>query len=232
LKPFDRSWPRENRPPELEPILVIGDDAELGRAVTRAPGGIYLFQPDRSSDLARNLGIRSTVGENKSSSADSKALSMDALLISDDTSPTKNLTAVNMIISGTAPDRLRWWSRSRPVTVTIDGKEIYAGHAAGVAIATGQFMRGLDLFPRGHPGDGKIEVQIIHIRRSQRRKLRTRLAAGTHVPHPEILERSGREVVVAWAQPNRQEIDGQTRKSAAIVAINVWPEAYWIVAGS
>ena len=68
---------------------------------------------------------------------------------------------------------------------------MFHGPCTTVVIATGQFRHGLDLVPRGHPGDGRAEVQIYAVPGRERRELRVRLATGTHVPHPKITQRPG-----------------------------------------
>ncbi len=64
---------------------------------------------------------------------------------------------------GTPPDRLRWSSPAIDLEVQLDGTAWFTGPATTVVIATGQFLRGLDVAPRGHPGDGKAEVQVYEL---------------------------------------------------------------------
>lgn len=104
--------------------------------------------------------------------------------------------AVNMVVLGAAPDRLRWWSRAAAVEVTIDGRERFRGRATTVLVASGQYLRSADIVPRGHPGDGRAEVQVYALARGERRAMRRRLAQGAHVPHPRIREASGRRIEV------------------------------------
>ena len=49
--------------------------------------------------------------------------------------------------------------------IEVDGQPWFAGSATTVVIANGQFLRGADIVPRGHPGDGRLEVQVYELRR-------------------------------------------------------------------
>lgn len=104
--------------------------------------------------------------------------------------------AVNAIVIGVAPARLRATHRRRPVVVTVDGRELFRGRATTVVVANGQFLDGVDAVPRGHPGDGRLEVQVYALRAGERAAMRRRLPAGTHVPHPRIVTGSAREIRV------------------------------------
>src|SRR6185436_13282717 len=92
--------------------------------------------------------------------------------------------ACNLVIAGTAPDRLGWATGEAAIEVAVDGDPWFAGQATTVVVANGQFLRGADLVPRGHPGDGRAEVQVYALTRRARRPMRRRLPTGTHVPHP------------------------------------------------
>jgi diacylglycerol kinase family enzyme len=131
-----------------------------------------------------------------------------------------------MCVVGTAPDRLRWSSSSFDVEVLLDGTAWYTGPATTVVIANGQFLRGLDVVPRGHPGDGKAEVQVYELERRERRAMRTRLATGAHLPHPRIRSRTAREVEVRGTSPLALEIDGVTRSPISDVRFAVVPAAF------
>jgi diacylglycerol kinase family enzyme len=131
-----------------------------------------------------------------------------------------------MCVVGTAPDRLRWSSTAFAVEVVVDGKEWFTGPATTVVIANGQFLRGLDVVPRGHPGDGKAEVQVYELERRERRSLRARLATGAHLPHPRIRSRTARDVEVRGASPLALEVDGVARTPISGVRVAVVPAAF------
>jgi diacylglycerol kinase family enzyme len=83
--------------------------------------------------------------------------------------------------------------------VSVNGRPAFDGRATTVIVANGQFLDGLDVVPRGHPGDGRMEVQVYALQRGERKAMRSRLPQGTHVPHPRITTASGRSVVVTVA---------------------------------
>jgi hypothetical protein len=215
IRPGEEWGSPTDQPPDVD---VSGSDAALARAVARAPGALIRFQPDDTSDLARAVGL--TPGATRGT-----ALPLDVLALGP-TPLTTELLAANMCVIGTAPDRLRWSSAGFDFEIEIDGRPWFAGRATTAVIATGQFLRGLDLVPRGHPGDGKAEVQVYELGRRERRPMRARLPTGTHVPHPRIRQRGARTVVVRARPPTPCEVDGVAGPPVGDLAIDVRPEAY------
>jgi hypothetical protein len=197
-------------PPDLE---VSGGDNALADAVARAPGALIRFRADPTSDLARAVGLGS-------GDAHGTALPLDVLALAD------GRLACNICVLGTAPDRLRWSSPEFRLEIELDGRQWFEGRATTVVVATGQFLRGLDLVPRGHPGDGKAEIQVYELGRRERRVMRARLASGTHVPHPRIRQRSARAISLRARPAPPCEIDGVAHTPATELAIEVRPEAY------
>jgi hypothetical protein len=199
-------------PPDLE---VDGGDADLASVVSRRPDLLVRFRPDASSDLARaiGLGVDSPV-------ALGVEVPLDLLQIDD------GRVAVNMIVIGTPPDALGRFARRFGVNVRIDSRPLFHGPCTTVVISIGQFRRGLDLVPRGHPGDGRAEVQIYAVPARQRRELRARLATGTHVPHPKITQRSAARVTVSIDRRVLLEVDGRPAPATDLVDVAVVPNAY------
>ncbi len=213
IKPGEEWGTPTTAAPDLE---VAGDDVALARAAADRPGALIRFRPTGGSDLARAVGAQTTGDA-------SVEVRLDALRVED------YGLACNMVVLGVAPDRLRRSSRRRPVTVTVDGIEWFSGRAASVVVATGEFRHGLDLVPRGHPGDGRVEVQVYALAPGERAGMRARLAAGTHVPHPRIVQRTGQKIDVRWAREGsrrRIELDGRGRGRTDRAAIEVVAGAY------
>lgn len=172
-------------PPDLE---VHGGDADLAAVVGPHPGALVRFVPDDSSDLARAIGLAA------GPAPAGVAVPIDALELDG------GAHAVNAVVLGSTPGTLHWVTRTVPMRVLVDGREVYAGRATTVVVASGQFLEGDDAVPRGHPGDGRVEVQVYGLHRSERRPMRARLPRGEHVPHPRITAARGKQVEVEVEQ--------------------------------
>jgi hypothetical protein len=205
-------------PPDHE---VAGTDRALATVVARALGALVRFTPAPGSDLARAVGLeRAADGP----AAGHTELPMDILVC--DGAPDVDVIAVNMVVLGTAPDRVTRLSRRHPVRVTSDGRLLYEGRTTGVVIAVGQWLRGVDLVPRGHPGDGVAEVQCYTLRPGERAAMRRRLAIGEHLPHPRIVTGTAHRVEVAATAPIPVEVDGEAAAPATELVAEVRPGAY------
>jgi hypothetical protein len=195
-------------------VVVSGGDQALARVVADHLGALVEFRPSRTSDLARAVGLQDGL-------AASTPLALDALRLSG------GGLAVNMVVVGTPPDRTHRFTRPLAVSLEVDGTNVSTTRATGIVVATGQFLRGLDVVPRGHPGDGRLEVYVFRLRAGERRAMRSRLPQGTHVPHPRITVRPGRHVeVVAQHAPVAFEVDGEARPPVRACTIDVVEHAY------
>jgi diacylglycerol kinase family enzyme len=112
------------------------------------------------------------------------------------------------------------------VRVLVNGRELATGRATTVVVASGQFFDGLDVVPRGHPGDGRLEVQVYALRRGERRAMRARLPQGVHLPHPHITTSTGRQVEI-HVQGGRLPltIDGVAHEPVADLTVTLIPGA-------
>jgi len=212
-------------------VTATGDDRALARVVADAlaegsGGGVARVRiawhaaPD--ADLAR------AVSATRAPDETSHDLPCDALRVT--ASHRAPGVAVNMAVLGVAPDRVRWWDRSVPVRVSVDGRVVHDGRATGVVVANGEFLRGADVIVRGHPGDGRLELQVYAVPRAQRRALRRRVRTASHVPHPGIVQASGRRVEIAVAGRGWPlEIDGVREGRTREVAVEIAPEAFVLV---
>jgi hypothetical protein len=210
IRPGEEWGSPAGSPPDLD---VSGNDAVLARAVAAAPGALVRFRPDATSDLARAVGLGSedVIGTE---------VSLDALVVTDGS------LGVNMCIVGTPPDRLRWTSPLIELEIELDGRPWFAGRATTAVIAIGQFLRGLDVVPRGHPGDGKAEIQLYELGRRERRGMRARLPTGAHVPHPRIRRGSARAIRLRADPATPCEVDGAPRAPVTDLDVEVRPGAY------
>jgi hypothetical protein len=209
-------------PPDFE---VVGGDRALAAAVAGTPGALVRFRPDGSSDLARAVGLAPGGAADLMGTA--LPLDLLSLNVGDGLSLSDKRAACNMCVLGTPPDRLRWSSPALEIALELDGRPWFSGRTTTVVVATGQFLRGLDIVPRGHPGDGRAEVQVYELARRERRPMRARLPTGSHVPHPRIQQRSARTITLRSAPPARWEVDGSPDPSPApVTTISVVPGAY------
>ena len=94
-----------------------------------------------------------------------------------------------MVVVGVAarPHRLVH-RRARESGSRSTGASSTTGRATAVVVASGQYLRGADVVPRGHPGDGRVEVQVYAVARGERAGVRGRLPQGVHLPHPDITQ--------------------------------------------
>lgn len=207
------------RPSEAVPDLeVTGGDFDLAAAVAGRPGVLVRFRPDAGSDLAGAVGL--TRSAPPSGIGRGIEVALDVLAVAEHGS------AVNMIVVGSPPDASRGFVRRFGANVRVDEKPVFHGPCTGIVIATGQFRRGLDLVPRGHPGDGRAEIQIYAVPSRERRQLRNRLATGTHVPHPKITQRSGSRVAISIDRRVPLEVDGRDAGRTDLLDVEVLPSAY------
>jgi hypothetical protein len=210
LRPGDPWGHAATDPPDLD---VAGDDADLAAVAMSDRGVLVRFRPSPRSDIARALGLGPA-------SNGATEVAIDALEIEQDGG------AVNAVVLGPPPDQLRWSARASTITVRVDGRPWFRGRATTVVVASGQFLRGADVVPRGHPGDGWAEVQVYALRRRARRPMRRRLPTGTHVPHPGIRAGRARRVDVEVAGRGVPvEVDGRPRGRTTQLGVTLVPAA-------
>lgn len=190
-------------------VVVAGGDPHIARVVSDHPGARVALAEPSASDIASAVGLTSAASPGETE------LALDAIDLGDGT------VAVNVVVLGVPPDRLRRWHRRRALTVSVDDRPVFAGRASTVVVATGQYLRGADVVPRGHPGDGRIEVQVYALDPGQRAGMRRRLPGGTHVPHPAIVQVAGRRVDVAALRPWALEVDGCRAGRRAALRVGV-----------
>lgn len=94
-----------------------------------------------------------------------------------------------------------------------------------VAAMNAQYLGAWDVAPRGHPNDGRLDVLDGDLSLSTRLQARSRLAAGTHVPHPDIEERHVAALQVDLVRPTPIYLDGDSIGAASTLSIRVEPDA-------
>ncbi len=97
------------------------------------------------------------------------------------------------------------------------------------AAMNASFLGDWNVAPSGHPNDGRLDVIRADLSASDRWKARSRLASGTHVPHPDI---AIRRLKTHEFQPDSRatvRIDGVEMGHAHEVRFIVVPDAVTIV---
>jgi hypothetical protein len=202
---------------------VAGGDGALASVLARGLADpLVRFAAAPDSDLARAIGL--VAGAPPAG----LALPLDALdvTVAGAAGADRPLVAVNSVVVGVAPDRLRVWHRPARLSVEIDGTPVDAEAATTVVVMNGQYLRGLDVSPRGHPGDAVAEAQLYALPAGARRAMRARLATGAHLPHPAITVRRARRVVVRAARPVALTVDGAPAGEITELAVDLRPAAY------
>lgn len=98
-----------------------------------------------------------------------------------------------------------------------------------VAVLNTGFLRGLNLTPRSHPNDGRIEVFEIDRKASfmQRLLIRRRGGTGSHLPHPDVAISAVQSARLERASRGRTlRIDGHKMRSWRSVSIDSAPD-HW-----
>lgn len=94
-----------------------------------------------------------------------------------------------------------------------------------VAAMNAQYLGDWDVAPRGHPGDGRLEVLRGSLPLGQRLEARRRLPTGRHLPHPAIsLERTA-ATQVDLERPAPLYLDGTPLGPVRRLSLRVEPDA-------
>jgi diacylglycerol kinase family enzyme len=143
-------------------------------------------------------------------------------------------------LGGTGDEERLWSDQSMrlPVdlgSVLIDGRlHWFVAHLVArrswwfgrvVAVMNAQYIGDWDVAPKGHPNDGRLDLLDGDPSLGQRWQARSRLRAGTHVPHPAIEERRITAVQLDLARPTPIELDGEPLGTATTLSIRVEPDA-------
>lgn len=92
-----------------------------------------------------------------------------------------------------------------------------------------QFRGAWNVAPRGHPNDGLLEVVEARLSLTDRLKVRSRLAAGTHLPHPGINVRRVPAAQFDFPKPTSVELDGELVAQVRTLSVRVEPDALKVV---
>ena len=84
--------------------------------------------------------------------------------------------------------------------------------------------------PKAHPNDGVLDVYDANLNLFEWRKVRARLTAGAHLPHPRIESHRTKAMTFEFPKPAAVKLDGEEFGTAKHVAIRVLPDALTVLA--
>jgi hypothetical protein len=90
-----------------------------------------------------------------------------------------------------------------------------------------QFLGTLDVAPRSHPNDGRLDALVVDPTMSWRARAqaRRRARSGTHVPHPQLALTQLSTVTWTFDRATPVRVDGVRWGSARSVSVTVMPDA-------
>jgi hypothetical protein len=92
-----------------------------------------------------------------------------------------------------------------------------------------QWLGEWNMGPRAHPGDGLIDTYEARLGPADRWKVRARLRAGAHLPHPGIRERRAAAVQVTLPRTLPVRLDGEVVAEGRNLSIRVQSDAVTVV---
>jgi diacylglycerol kinase family enzyme len=98
-----------------------------------------------------------------------------------------------------------------------------------VAAMNAQWLGPWDLGPRSHPNDGLLDVSDGDLSLSDRWKARSRLATGTHLPHPHIAVHRIASLALDLDPPLDIWLDGERIGRGGNVVVRTEPDALTVV---
>jgi len=207
-------WERPVAAGIVPDLVVTGDDRALVDALEPWRDGVPLVAwTPRASAFAGSIGLGAD-GPSRS-----LEVACDLVVMAGAERP-----ALNAVVFGKFPAGR--FTRDATITCTVDGREVFSGRATNVIVGNGQFVAGADLFPRGHPGDGRAEVLVIGVPKAQRAAFRERLASGDATRHADVHRASGADVQIAADRPLDVFLDGVKAPGVRAAEIHVRPGAF------
>jgi hypothetical protein len=180
--------------------VVVRGDAEARRIVEQARRS---SEPVPTlgllgGDLCRTLGGRGDEARLHSPEAQSFPVDLGAVLVD---------------------GRLHWF-----VAHLVARRSWWTGRV--VAAMNAEFLGAWDVAPRSHPNDGLLDVlDVRNLGLADRLRARTRLPAGSHVPHPAIRQSRVPAVQVELDRPTPVWLDGERVGDGRVLSIRLEPDA-------
>ena len=99
-----------------------------------------------------------------------------------------------------------------------------------VAAMNAQWLGSWDVAPRSHPNDGRLDVVTADLSLRDRTKAWRRLPQGTHVPHPDIVERRVAASQIDLPPRTAVWLDGERAATGArALSVRIEPDALTVV---
>jgi len=152
-------------------------------------------------DLCRTLGGRGSV--ERLTSGEAMTFPVDALSVSLDGRPP--VRAVAHVVARTAGWRHAFIAANAP------------------------WVGELNVAPRAHPGDGRVDVVEWDLNWRSARHVLARMRQGAHLPHPGIAVSSATAVDVAFRRPRRVWVDGVAAGRARVLTVAIERDALRVV---
>lgn len=175
--------------------VVTANDVEVAAVVTEARRANRDIPPVClvGGDLGRTLGATGEAARRPGRAGTRLAVDVGAVLLD---------------------GRLRWFVAHLVARRSwLRGRVVIAANAA--------FLGRWNIAPRAHPGDGRLDLLDGDPSLGDRLKARSRLPAGTHLPHPAITTRRIDAHQIEFARPMPIQLDGVGAGSARTVSIRV-----------
>ena len=98
-----------------------------------------------------------------------------------------------------------------------------------VAVGNAQWLGSWNLWPRGHPNDGRLDLLDARLPVGDLWKVRRRLPSGSHLPHPAIQSRRIKAETVELDRPLHVWLDGEPAGEGRTFAFRCIPDALRVV---
>lgn len=181
--------------------VVVASDAEARRVVTEARRAGAPVPPLGlvGGDLCRTLGGRGDLDRLRSDSGVRLPVDLGSVLVDG----VQHWFVAHLVA------RRSWW-RGRIV-----------------AAMNAQFLGAWDAAPRAHPNDGKLDLLDVSpaLSLTDRFQARSRLATGSHLPHPAITVSRRAALQVELDRSTPVWLDGERVGAARHLSVRVEPDA-------
>lgn len=98
-----------------------------------------------------------------------------------------------------------------------------------VAVGNAQWLGRWNMWPRGHPNDGRLDVVDARLAPRQRLGAWRRLPAGGHVPHPQIRQQRVASAMIDLPRPLEVRCDGEVVGRGRSLVVRVEPDALEVI---